>query len=617
MRLFFLLLLFITGSVRGIAQEVSFTATAPKVVEIGEQFKLVFSLNRRGEDLKIAIPDEFTLLAGPSPAMESQTILDSNGKMTSSTTYTYTYVLDAAKEGTFTVESATIRVGGKEYTSNKLTIKVVKGEANTNARQQRSRSREYEEPQQGSATVTEEDLFLRWEIGRSSLYLGESFVATLKVYTRTNLSGFGRYKAPSFAGFLTEEIPVDKISFERVEFNGRVYEAGIVAQWVLSPQHTGELTIDPFELDCRVLQRVVGSSPLDHFFGSSVRTVNLPQRSRPVKVSVKNLPEAGKPSNFNGVVGNLTLSTSISHDTIRANDAFTYTIVFRGNGNLRMLEAPKINLPHDFDVYDPKVTRNVQTQSGITTGTVMFEYVVIPRYAGDYTLPPVNYSYFNILSQNYKTLTGNAFNVHVLKGSDTTSPGTGTTAIQSFKKEDVRVLGEDIHYIKTGSSTFKPKGVRFFRTTAYALSLIVPFVLCVAGMLLNRRRIKARADLVRVKSKTANKMAQKRLKAAAGAMAAGDSGRFYQEVLTAMWGYVSYKLNIPASALNRDNISDHLNRRRASEEMILRFIGVLDQCEYARYAPDSDAGEEMEKLYNEAITTITRLNGQLTDATKK
>ena len=613
MRLLLITLLFITGGARVVAQDVTFTASAHEVVEVGERFNLVFNLNQRGEDLKIAVPEGLTVLAGPSPSMHSETFVDSNGKVISSTKYTYTYVLVADAEGSFTIPPATVRVGGKEYSSNKLTLKVIKG--NAAARQQRPNARD-NEPQQTSATTSEEDIFLRLELGRSSLYLGESFVATLKIYTRVNLAGFGRFKPPTFAGFLTEEIPVGQVRFERVDYDGRVYEAGIVSQWVLSPQHTGEITIEPFELECHVLQRVVGGSAIDRFFSSGVRTVNLPRRTRPVKVSVRDLPEAGKPANFNGVVGNLNLSTSLSRDTIRANDALTYKITLRGNGNLRLLEAPKINLPHDFEVYDPKVTRDVKTQSGITSGSVTFEYVVIPRYAGDYTLPPVNFSYFNLLSREYKTLAGAPHRVHVLKGTGSDAPSTAT-AVQSFKKEDVRVLGEDIHYIKTNSAPPKPKGVRFFRTTAYWLSLLIPFAICVAGMLLNRRRIKARADLARVKSKTANKMARRRLKAAAAAMTAGDSGRFYQEVLTAAWGYVSYKLNLPASALNRDNISEHLNRRGASAEMILQFIEVLDRCEYARYAPGSDAGQEMEKLYNAAATIITRLNGQLTEVTKK
>jgi hypothetical protein len=613
MRLFFILILSTIGGLQGIAQNVTFTATAPNVVEVGEQFNLVFSLNQSGENLKIAIPEEFTMLAGPVPAWRQQ-VISNNTQTTTIATYTYTYTLVADKEGTFTIEPGTIRVDNKEHTSNKLTVKVVKGGSGSNGTPQTLNPRRQDDTQSSSA-VTEDNLFLRYEVSRSSLYLGESLIVTLKVYTRLNLSGFGRYKVPSFAGFLAEDIPVGQRQAERVDYNGKVYEMVTVLQWLLSPQHTGEITIDPFELECRVLQQINGASNIDRFFGGGVRPVGVTRRSRPVKITVKNLPEVGKPAGFSGVVGNLTLSTSISHDTIRANDALTYRLVFRGSGNLRLLEAPKINLPHDFEVYDPKVTRNVQTQAGSTSGTVTFEYVVIPRYAGDYTLSPVTYSYFNLLSQSYKTLTGNTYNVHIVKGSDNNTPAA--TAIQSFKKEDVRVLGEDIHFIKAGRSVLKPKGVQFFHTTAYVLSLLVPFVLCGVGMLLNRRRIKARADLVRMKSKTANKMARKRLKAAAVAMTMKDSIHFYQEVLTAMWGYVSHKLNLPASALNRDNISEHLRRQGASEEMVLHFIEVLDQCEYARYAPESGAGEELEKLYEEAMTIITRLNAQLTNVTKK
>ena len=227
MKLFLILLLSITGSVRGVAQEVTFTASAPKVVEVGEQFSLVFSLNQRGEDLKVTFPEEFTWLAGPYPAMQSESYVDSNGKVSSSTINTYTYVLTADKEGTLTIEPGTILVGNKRLSSNKLTVKVVKGSTNT-----RHPTRDREDPQPTSSTVTSEDLFLRCELSRSSLYLGESVVATVKLYTRVNLTGFRRYKPPSFAGFLTERNPVGQgqIQFERAEYNGRVYEASIIDQ---------------------------------------------------------------------------------------------------------------------------------------------------------------------------------------------------------------------------------------------------------------------------------------------------------------------------------------------------------------------------------------------------
>lgn len=318
---------------------------------------------------------------------------------------------------------------------------------------------------------------------------------------------------------------------------------------------------------------------------------------------MKPLPEAGKPLGFSGMVGTLTMTTSMSTDTLKANDALTYKVVLRGNGNMKLLEAPKITFPHDFDVYDPKVTRDING----TSGTVTFEYLVIPRYAGDYKIPAVQYSYFDPQAGAYKMLKGKEYSVRVEKGNES-SQGSGESALQSFKKEDVRMLGQDIRYIKTHKNDLRPKGVLYFATMEYWLSFLIPFVLFVVGMILNRRRIKANADLVRVKSKTANKMAQKRLRAASVAMKAGNSELFYQETLNALWGYVSYKLNIAASELNRDNISDHLTRRGADATLIQSFIEVLDHCEYARYAPGANQGEEMDNVYKDSISIITKLD---------
>ena len=261
------------------------------------------------------------------------------------------------------------------------------------------------------------------------------------------------------------------------------------------------MTIEPYELYCLVRQRVGsrGGSIFDDFFGNS-RDVRVLCKSKPVKITVKPLPEAGKPLGFSGMVGTLAMTTSMSTDTLKANDALTYKVVLRGNGNMKLLEAPKITFPHDFDVYDPKVTRDI---SG-TSGTVTFEYLVIPRYAGDYKIPAVQYSYFDPQAGAYKMLKGKEYSVRVEKGNES-SQGSGEAALQSFKKEDVRMLGQDIRYIKTHKNDLRPKGVLYFATMEYWLSFLIPFVLFVVGMILNRRRIKANADLVRVKSKTANK----------------------------------------------------------------------------------------------------------------
>lgn len=596
------LLLCVIGGAKVFAQETKFTASAPSVVEVGEQFRLSFVLNKQGENLQVPTLQGFDLLAGPSLSTSFNTSII-NGKMEQSSEYTYTYVLEAREEGEYTVAPATITVDGKEYKSSPLKIKVIKGSDKPKGSNSASSSGIRED--RGSSTITDDDLFLRMEVSRNSLYVGESLTATLKVYARVNLVDVQGKKIPPFDGFLTEDVKIPQIRLEREEYNGKIYDrVGVLQKTILFPQHAGTLTIDPYELICVVRQRVAGrsNSIFDDFFGQS-RDVRVICKSKPVKITVKPLPEAGKPLGFSGMVGTLAMTTSTSTDTLRANDALTYKVVLRGTGNMKLLEAPKISFPHDFDVYDPKVIKDING----TSGTVTFEYLVIPRYAGEYKIPAVQYSYFDPQSGTYKILTGKEYTVRVAKGNES-GQGTGEAALQSFKKEDVRMLGQDIRYIKTGKSDLRQRGVQYFATMEYWLSFLIPFVLFVVGMILNRRRIKANADLVRVKSKTANKMAQKRLRAASVAMKAGNSELFYQEVLNALWGYVSYKLNISASELNRDNISEHLTRRGADTTLIQGFIEVLDHCEYARYAPGANQDEEMDKVYKDSLSIIMKLD---------
>ncbi|MCQ4875440.1 MULTISPECIES: BatD family protein [Odoribacteraceae] len=596
------LLLCVIGGAKVFAQETKFTASAPSVVEVGEQFRLSFVLNKQGENLQVPTLQGFDLLAGPSLSTSFNTSII-NGKMEQSSEYTYTYVLEAREEGEYTVAPATITVDGKEYKSSPLKIKVIKGSDKPKGNNNASSSGIRED--RGSSTITDDDLFLRMEVSRNSLYVGESLTATLKVYARVNLVDVQGKKIPPFDGFLTEDVKIPQIRLEREEYNGKIYDrVGVLQKTILFPQHAGTLTIDPYELICVVRQRVAGrsNSIFDDFFGQS-RDVRVICKSKPVKITVKPLPEAGKPLGFSGMVGTLAMTTSTSTDTLRANDALTYKVVLRGTGNMKLLEAPKISFPHDFDVYDPKVIKDING----TSGTVTFEYLVIPRYAGEYKIPAVQYSYFDPQSGTYKILTGKEYTVRVAKGNES-GQGTGEAALQSFKKEDVRMLGQDIRYIKTGKSDLRQRGVQYFATMEYWLSFLIPFVLFVVGMILNRRRIKANADLVRVKSKTANKMAQKRLRAASVAMKAGNSELFYQEVLNALWGYVSYKLNISASELNRDNISEHLTRRGADTTLIQGFIEVLDHCEYARYAPGANQDEEMDKVYKDSLSIIMKLD---------
>lgn len=600
----FILLFFSCLNVFG--QGVEFEASAPSVVEIGEQFRLSYSVNRKGTNLQMPALEGFDRLMGPSMG-SSSSFSSINGKVTQNVAYTYTYVLEATKEGTYQIPAATITIDGKQYRSNTLSIQVIKGsgdKAGQNDQQNKSRAAQPD----ATAAINEDNLFVKVDVSRRNVYIGESVVATIKVYSKVDLVRFGRSKFPSFDGFLAEEIPTpQQIELVRENYDGKIYNVGIIRKVLLFPQHTGELTIEPFELECIVRQQLANSrSFFDDFFGN-YRDVRAMRLSKPVKIHVKELPMENRPLGFSGTVGNISMRTSVSTDTLKANDAITYKIVFQGTGNLKLLEAPKMNFPPDFESYEPKVTKDIHTGEKGMTGTVTFEYLLIPRYAGDYTIPAPSFSFFDPSTYRYRTILGNEYKVHVLKGNES-SRESGVSAVQSFKKEDVRQLGKDIRYIRTGDLKLHPVGSRFFGTTSYWLALIIPFVLFVIGAILNRRRIKANADLVRVKNKAANKMAKKRMKAAARAMKVHNTELFYDEVLKAMWGYVSYKLNIDKAELNRDNINEILQRKSVDNSLIQEFIGVLDTCEFARYAPAGNPDQEMDKVYTDGITVITKLD---------
>ena len=600
-----IILLFFTSL--AYAQNVEFKASAPSVVAVGEQFKLEYTLNKEGDNLKVPTLEGFDLLMGPSVG-QSFYSSNINGKMTQNVTFSYTYILEGTKKGTFQIPGATVIIDGKEYTSNALKIEVVEGSRNSNGNQ--AATNRPVQPD-ANATVNDNNLFVKVEVSRRSLYMGESLMATIKVYTKVDLVNLGRTKFPDFNGFLAEEVPTpQRIELVREAVDGQIYNVGTIRKVLLYPQHTGEITIEPFELECIVRQRLAngGRSFFDEFFGN-YKDVRAMRRSKPVTIQVKELPQLGKPAGFGGTVGNVTMATSLSADTVNANDAITYKVTFRGTGNLKLLKAPTINFPLDFEVYDPKESRDLNITENGMAGSVSFEYLIIPRYSGDYKIPAIRFSYFDSQSNTYKTIAGAEYNIHVRKGADKGQVETSTgNQVKSFQKEDVRKVGEDIRYLKTEGLNLKAAGVRFFGTTLYWLALLIPFVLFVVGAVLNRRRIKANADIVRVKNKAANKMARKRLKVAASAMKNHNAEQFYDEVLKALWGYMSYKLNIDRAELNRDNISEILQSKGVEEDRIKEFIAVLDTCEYARYAPGSNSDQEMGKVYTDSIDVITKLD---------
>jgi hypothetical protein len=586
-------------------QDVQFTAAAmPKVLRVGEQFQLVYELNASPSELQIPELNDFQLLAGPSTGTSSS-IQVQNGKTTRSVKYTYTYYLLANKEGTFTIPPASAKIRRDTYTSNEVRIEVVKGQSVPAQSTAPSG-----EPDQKSEAVTDiasdENLFIRLHVDKTSAYIGEQIIAWIKIYSRVNLSQVDpNYKGPDFKGFYQQSIEIPPLrALERENINGEIYGTGILRKVVLYPQTTGEIIIQPFDIDVAYQKQIRrrSRSIFDDFFGPSVQNVPVTLTSKRVKINVKPLPP-NKPGSFTGAVGSFKLNASINKTEVTTNDAITLKVNISGKGNIKLIDELSISFPPALETFKP-VVRTVQDNA--LSGSQLFEYTIIPRHAGEYKISPIEFSYFDPSSKLYKTLTTQEFNISVEKGKEDTT----SVIITGLSKEDVKLLGSDILFIKNmpfklyNMNRFIIGSIEFYAIYLLALLLFVLFII------IRRKRIKRSADAGLVKNRRANKYARKRLRKALRMLKNNNTEEFYEEVLKAMWGYLSDKLNIPVADLSKDTSKEALIKNNIDEELLNSFYYIIDNCEYARYSPEH-ASEEMHKLYNKAIKTIIKLQQKL------
>jgi len=591
------------------ADNTRFTMSGPGVISVGEQFRLSFTLNEEGSNLQLPDLSNFDVLMGPSTS-QSTSIQMINGRTTQSVSYSYIYILRAKKEGTFTIRPASIKVDGKTYESNELTIQVVKGQ--TGQQQQGSSSAGTPQQQQGTTEavatdLSKDDLFVRIDLDKHHVYKGEQIMATIKIYVAPNvpISNFDDVKLPSYEGFWTQDIDIpNQISFSREVYNNKIYQVGVLKKTILFPQQTGTIKIDPFEITCLVRQQIKRQRSFFDDFFDNYRTVSAKVISDPVTVTVRDLPP--HPDGFYGGVGDLKFSASLDKNQAKTNEAVTLKLNITGNGNLRLIEAPKIDFPKDFEVYDPKTTDNLNATNGGLSGTKTFEYLIIPRYAGDYTIPPVKFSSFNPSTGKYSTQSSPEFSLHIEQGSDEQS----TTVTSAYSKEDVRFIGKDIRYIKQNQYKLKSKAASFYGSTVFWLLYAGSLLVFLIVAFVYRKRLKENANIQLVRTRRANKVARKRLKEAAAYLKQNKAEEFYEAVLKAFWGYLSDKLNIPVADLNRDKATRTLEERQVSREVINEFIQVVDTCEFARYAPSAVEGT-LDDIYRKSAELMGKLEKQI------
>ncbi len=588
-----------------LAQNVSFQASAPRVVELGEQFRISYTLNAKGSNFQEPNLENFRVLSGPNVSTSSSVQI-MNGKMSQSVTYSYTYVVMASAEGKQVIPAASVEVKGRKYQSNEISIEVVKGNSQQ-AASASSGSSGGSSIQTDPSNADGKSLFVAVNVNRKTLYQGENLIAEIKVYTQKSLSGFDDIKLPPFTGFWSQDIESpQQIQLHRENVNGKVYDVGLFKKVLLFPQRSGDIVIDPFEITLITQERVRSNNPFDDFFGGSYKRVPYKVASKPTTIHVLPLPE-GKPADFNGAVGKFKMTAAVDKTGVKANEAVTLNIKISGNGNLKLIKPLKVDFPPDIDVYDPKITLNSKASNEGVIGNINFEYLFIPRYAGNYRIAPITFSYFDTSTKTYKTITSKEFEIKVEKGSGDAEMSSGV--VQGLTKEDVKYIGKDIRYLKKDTQLkriVKPLYGSLLFFLVYLGSLFLFFLI----ILVRRRQIKQNANQAKVKNRKANRVSQKRLKKAAGYMKQKIDEKFYDEVLKAIWGYLSDKLVIPVASLSKDNVTEILERRKVDVDSIQTLMQLLDACEFARFAPAAVSGG-MEDIYKKAVQLISKLDQKI------
>jgi len=586
------------------AQDITFRAVAPEAVVMGEQFRLVYTVNAEGRELRVPDLSEFDVLMGPSTSSNTS-IQFINGQSSSVYSLSFTYILMPKKEGTFNLGPATININNSTYSSNSLVIRVLPPDQTPN----QSTTQGSGSTNSGtSSTIGNDDLFCQILVSSRSVYEQEEILVTFKLFATMDASP-ANYRFPEFEGFLHRDIVLDS-QWIMENYNGRNYRTAIIKQAILYPQRSGKITIGAARIEMNVRQRVQRQvrSIFDNFF-DSYQDIRKEVTTQPVTIDVKPLP-SGKPASFNGAVGNFTMKTSINSTNVKTNDAVTVAVSFTGTGNIRLLKNPDVSFPNDFEIYDPKIEDNIRTTAQGTSGTKTFELMAIPRFAGDFEIPAIQFSYFNPKEGTYRTLSSESFKLHVERGVGGESDAS--PIVSNFSnQESLKYLGRDIRYIKIIS---KPRFVLnnevFFGSFIYILAYLIISILFVAFFLIYRKQVKENANIALVRTKKANKTAFKRLKKAEKLLKEHKKEEFYEEVLRALWGYLSDKLNIPQAHLTKENVEMELSKYGVGEGLINEFTNILHSCEFARYAP-AQGSEAMDTLFKQTVYAIGKMENTI------
>lgn len=589
--------------------QVTFRAEAPLLVSLDERVRVEFTINKEPDgDKTFQAPsfEGFTTLAGPSisTGMEMQWI---NGHQTTNYSRSYTFILKPLSAGKHTIGSASIEVEGKRYTTKPIILEVVDEQSRDSRPHQQTTPGEKPERDDkrsvgAEASITSEDIFIMLTVSDKEVYKGEALRATLMLYTRVGYPDIRGFDLPTFNDFWTQELQTLN-ERSRAEYNGRVYDTYKLTEYLIAPQRTGSLQISPAELDVAI-QVVTQDNSRQGFFysGRQVSIVNRKLRSAPVTIKVKEFPD-GAPASFKGAVGSFTLAATAPEATMSANSSNEISVTISGSGNLKFVTAPRLILPESFELYDTKVVDNIRTTATGSSGSITYSYPFVARSAGEYTIEPIVFSYFDLETAQYKTLSTDSFTITVT--GDGTVVESGASSPEAYADYGrMKQLDRDIRFIHTGKLPMQQASMFIF-SPAYWLVVVLAIALFVVIYVVMRKRIRENRNIVARRMRQADKVAVQRLRMAQRSMVEGNRHAFYEEMLRAMWGYISDKFNIPVSNLTKETIREQLYRRGVSASDAEQFCEIISRSDEAQYAPSTDS--DMGEVYDDAVAVISKI----------
>jgi hypothetical protein len=598
-------ILFFIAAATNVSFAQKLTAAASKTrVAVGETFQISFSLNANGSNFRAPNLNDFEVYSGPN---QSSSMSFVNGVMSQS--ITLSYIIAAKKEGKLIIGPASVNANGTTIQSNSLSIEAVKG--SSSAGSQGNNNQSTQPPSEPTNENIGDNLFVRTNVSKTKVVQGEQITVTHKVYTRYQLRGFKDIKFPDYNGFWAQDLPMNnqQIQVTNENIDGINYQVAELKRSYLFPQRSGKLQIEPMVAEV-VVRKQSNKRPRDifeQFFGGGYEDASYAVKSPAVTIDVQALPTTGKTPAFSGAVGDYSYKVELSKNSVKANDAINLIITLTGKGNIKLVEAPKINFPEDFETYDPKIKDNISVGANGVSGTKTFDYLFIPRHEGDYKLSDLSFTFFNPVKNEYITIPSPELAIHVEKGD---KEETSADVFTPNRKEDLKILGNDIRYIKTNDFDLKQKDNYFFGSVPFYAGVITPFLAFLGFLFLRRKNIELNKDQIALKSRKATKMARKRLSLAEQHLKSNNKELFYLEISQALYGYIADRFNIAGADLNKENISLILKNKSVSDETMAKLISTLDTCEFARYAPSSVSGD-FNLIYNNTVELITKIENEI------